>query len=79
MIIVLLVLVYLTVIALEVPKLITEKKWRDLLVFAIFMLAAIGLSLPLAIGIKIPNPSRHISRFLAPISKAIMGREPFYM
>ncbi|HHT71972.1 MAG TPA: hypothetical protein GX016_10510 [Firmicutes bacterium] len=75
----LLVLMYLAVSAFEVPKLVKEKKWRDLLVFSLFMLAAIGLSLPVAMGVKIPNPSRYITRFLAPISKAIMGREPFFM
>ncbi|NLG86404.1 MAG: hypothetical protein GX489_04215 [Firmicutes bacterium] len=75
----LLILLYLAIIAFETPKLVKEKKWRDLLVFSLFMLAAIGLSLPVAMGVNIPNPSRYITRFFAPLSKAIMGREPFFM
>ncbi|HHV06999.1 MAG TPA: hypothetical protein GXX69_02115 [Firmicutes bacterium] len=75
----LLILIYLAVIAFEIPKLVREKKWRDLVVFSLFMLLAVGLSLPMAMGVEIPNPTRYITRILAPISKAVMGREPFFM
>lgn len=40
----------------EIPRLIREKYWRELVVFAVFYCAAFGLSVLYALGIKIPSP-----------------------
>lgn len=74
--VVLLVLLYLAIIAFEVPPLVKKKYWRDLAAFSFFMALAIALSLPLALGVKLPNPTKLLVAIFGPLSKALLGAEP---
>lgn len=74
--IVLLFLVYLAIIAFEVPRLIKKKQWRDLIAFSVFMALAVAISLPLALGVKLPNPTKLIAAVFGPLSERVLGVKP---
>lgn len=52
----LLLVIYLTVIALEVPILLREGRRKELLVFAFLFLPGVYLSLAQYFGWSVPNP-----------------------
>lgn len=74
--ILLLILLYLAVIAFEVPRLIKEERWRELIAFSVFMAVAIAVSLPLALGVKLPNPTKLLAQIFGPLSEAVFGIRP---
>ena len=41
----------------EVPPLVKNKDWRELIVFSIFLLAGLILNLLLSLDVDLPNPS----------------------
>jgi hypothetical protein len=64
MLIVLLVFLFLGIILIEVPGLIRQKMWRELIAFAIILALGFGLSLGQLTGIPLPNPSRIIAKIM---------------
>lgn len=57
---ILLILVYAAIYLLQVPSLVREKNWRELIVFSCFLTLAFIFGLLLNIGVKIPSPLKFI-------------------
>lgn len=53
---ILLIIAFLIVGILEVPKLIKQKYWKELIVFSVIFLFTFAFSLLQVLGIKIPKP-----------------------
>jgi len=56
----LLICVFIGVILFEVPTLIRNKHWRELVVFSIFLSIAFIMALLQTIGVKLPSPAKGI-------------------
>lgn len=54
----LLVCAFIGVILFEVPSLIRQKYWRELIVFSLLLAMAFAMSLLETIGVKIPSPAK---------------------
>lgn len=67
--VVLLVLAFLIMIALEVPGLVKKKAWRELAAFSFFLLLGFGLALPQVLGLEAPNPNNAIKSLYKPFSE----------
>ena len=63
----LLVCAFIGVILFEVPSLIRNKHWRELIVFSIFLSMAFLRSLLPAIGVKLPSPAKGIDYLIEDI------------
>ncbi|TGE34602.1 hypothetical protein [Desulfosporosinus sp. Sb-LF] len=55
--ILLLVSVFIGIILFEVPNLIRNKYWRELIVFSILLSIAFTMAMLETMGVKLPNPS----------------------
>jgi hypothetical protein len=75
-VVILLILLYLAVIAFEVPPLVKQKQTRELFAFTVLMALAIAISLPMALGIQLPNPTDLLVSVLGPLSEAVFGEKP---
>jgi len=58
--IIILIVITAIVIYMEVPALIKNKYWKELITFSILILTGFILSLLLIIGVKIPSPDLFI-------------------
>ena len=56
----LLITVFIGIILFEVPSLIMNKHWRELIVFSSLLSMAFILSLLQILDVKVPNPSEGI-------------------
>lgn len=59
-----LIAVFIVLVLLEVPKLLRERNWRGLSVYAILMGIAFTISVLLTTGINMPMPGRVLQQFL---------------
>lgn len=67
-----LVLLAFGIIALaEVPSLVKKKMWRELAAFSLYFLLGLALSLPQALGLKLPNPTKAIEALFRPLSELL--------
>ncbi|ABO48602.1 conserved hypothetical protein [Desulforamulus reducens MI-1] len=64
-------LAYIIIIILEVPRLVVQKMWRDLLAFSILLLPAMVYSYGLALDIDMPNPTKLIEVIFEPLAKQL--------
>ncbi|MDA8210337.1 MAG: hypothetical protein M0021_00415 [Clostridia bacterium] len=67
----LLTVIFLALIALEVPKLVQGKMWRELAVYSALMFLGMFLSYAKVLRIKIPNPDEWIRHLYKPLSEAV--------
>lgn len=67
--IMLLVLVFITIIAFEVPGLVRKKMWRELTAFSVLLLIGMILSFGQALKLPLPNPTRGIEAVFRPVSE----------
>ncbi|TEB07397.1 hypothetical protein Psch_00948 [Pelotomaculum schinkii] len=67
--VVLLVLAFLIMIALEVPGLVKKKAWRELAAFSFFLLLGFALALSQVLGLEAPNPTDAIEALYKPLSE----------
>lgn len=65
----LLVLAFLLIIALEVPGLVKKKAWRELTAFSFFLFLGFALALPQVLGLEVPNPSNAIEALYKPLAE----------
>jgi hypothetical protein len=63
---ILLILALLSVLAIEVPRLIMGKLWRELAVFLFLWLLGSLFSFAVVTGIELPNPTDIINAIFAP-------------
>jgi len=68
MILLLVLIVFLAIIWLEVPPLVRQKMWRELIVFSLFMLIGMALSIPQVLGIPVPSPNGPIELIFQPFA-----------
>ena len=61
-------LVFLGIIFLTVPPLVKNKKWRELIVFAVYLLIGMAISVPLVLGFDLPSPAKVIEAIFKPLA-----------
>ncbi|MCL5290879.1 MAG: hypothetical protein ACOY35_11215 [Bacillota bacterium] len=64
---ILLSVIYAAIIFGEVPRMVSQQRWRELLVFSILLLPAITYSYAMTLDIILPNPTVFISKIFAPV------------
>jgi len=69
--IVLLILVFLAIIAFEVPKLVKQQQWRELAAFGGLLVIAMVLSFGQVLGLRLPNPTRWIEIIFDPVAEVV--------
>lgn len=67
--IILLILVFAAIIALEVPGLLRKKMWRELAAFSVLLLIGMVLSFGQVLKLPLPNPTRGIEAVFRPVSQ----------
>ncbi|GAB6179065.1 hypothetical protein JCM14036_03840 [Desulfotomaculum defluvii] len=67
----LITIAFLTIIFLEVPRLILQKKWRDLAAFSTLLLPAILYSYGITLDLNLPNPTDLIAFIFEPLAKSL--------
>ncbi len=68
---VLLVLLFISIILFEAPGLIREKMWGELAAFSVYLLIGMALSIPQAMGIRLPNPTKTIEALFRPLAELL--------
>ena len=69
--IILVVLAFIGIILFEAPGLVKKKMWRELAAFSVYLWIGMALSIPQALGIKMPNPTKAIEALFKPISELL--------
>lgn len=64
----LITLTYLLMIWLEVPRLVVQKKWRDLTAFTCLLLLAVVYSYGIILDLPLPNPTDLIVTIFEPLA-----------
>lgn len=67
----LILLLFAGVVLMEVPGMVKKKMWRELVVFFIFLVLAMALSIPQVVGVKMPNPTKAIEALFKPLSDLV--------
>lgn len=66
-----LVLIFLAIVALEAPRLVREQKWRDLAAFGGTLLIAMVMTIAAVLDIPLPNPTRGIMALFKPVMELL--------
>ena len=61
------------IIAIEVPSLLKQKEKKELWIFSILLLVAIGLSIAQSLRVTLPNPLDWIAYVYKPLSELVFG------
>lgn len=69
--ILLITLAYIIIIWLEVPRLVVQKKWRDLVAFSVLLIPGIIYSYGISLDLNLPNPTDLISLIFEPVAKSL--------
>ncbi|MDQ0285490.1 hypothetical protein J2Z49_000591 [Desulfofundulus luciae] len=69
--VVLLSLVFIIIIALQVPPLIKKRMWRELIAFSVLLFLGMIYSFGLVLKIPLPNPARAVEAVFAPLTSLI--------
>lgn len=65
----LLLAILVLIVVLEVPPLVKNRMWRELVAFSVYMLIGAALSIPQAMGIQLPNPTKTIEALFRPLAE----------
>lgn len=60
--------VFFLIILYEVPRLINDKMWRELIAFSVLMLIGMTVSYAQVLDLPIPNPTKAIIKVFKPVS-----------
>ena len=60
--------VFLFIIYLQVPPLVKNKMWRELIAFTVFLFLGMALSIPLVLGYDLPSPAKAIEAIFKPLA-----------
>ncbi len=60
--------VFLIIIYLEAPPLVKNKRWRELVAFAVYLLVGMAISVPLVLGFELPSPAKAIEAVYKPLA-----------
>lgn len=69
--IILLITAFIGIILFEVPGLIKNKMWRELAAFSLYLSIGMALSIPQALGVELPNPTKTIEALFKPLSELL--------
>lgn len=69
MFIILALLGFALVVALEAPGLVKKKMWRELIAFLIFLAVGLAISIPQLLGIRMFEPNAPIEALFAPMGE----------
>lgn len=61
---ILIIITFIIILIIELPKLIEDKSTKDLIVFSVFYSVALIFSILLAVGVNIPSPVMPIYNFI---------------
>ncbi|MBE3586212.1 hypothetical protein [Desulfofundulus thermocisternus] len=67
----LLSLFFIIIIALQVPSLVKQKMWRELVAYSVLMVVAMFYSFGLALDMPLPNPARVVEIVFTPVTSMI--------
>ncbi len=67
--VILLIAVFAVIGLFEVPKMLRNGLWRELLVFIVLLILGFTLSVLLTLDVPVPSPARGIRFLMAPILK----------
>ena len=62
------VLAFALIAFLQVPKMVKNKYWRELVFYGLFFMAGFTLTLLMYLGVKIPSPAQGMKDFLRMIN-----------
>ncbi|MDD5017851.1 MAG: hypothetical protein PHO15_07125 [Eubacteriales bacterium] len=57
------ILAFSAMVVWQMPKLIKERRWRELKYFSIFLFVGFVLNVLLAMGVELPDPTKGIQIF----------------
>lgn len=66
---ILLGLVFVLIIAAQVPPLVKKKMWRELAAFSVLLLVGMIYSFGLALDLPLPNPARAVEAVFGPLTR----------
>ncbi len=61
-------LVFIIIIALQVPPLVKRKMWRELISFGVLLFLSMIYSFGLVLGLPLPNPARAVEAVFTPLT-----------
>ena len=64
-------ILFIAIIAFEVPGLLRKKMWRELAAFSVLLLLGMLYSFGQALEVPLPNPTRGIMTIFEPVSLII--------
>jgi hypothetical protein len=64
-------MIFATVILIEVPGMLKKNMRRELIAFFVLIALGMALSIPQALGVKIPSPTKPIEALFRPLSKLL--------
>lgn len=68
---VLLIILFIAIVLFEVPKLVKQRMWGELIAFSIFMIIGMFLSISISLDMRIINPAKGMEAVFSPISNMI--------
>jgi len=71
MLVTFLLLIFTVIIWFELPKLIKNKMWGELIAFSILMLIGMSLSIAQTVGINLPNPTKGLEALYKPLAELL--------
>lgn len=70
---ILLIFFFMVVIAVQVPGMLRQGMWKELVVYSILMAVAMALSFAETLDITLPNPTGVTEVLFEPVSKFVHG------
>jgi len=70
-VIALMIVLFIGIILFEVPGLVKRKMWRELAAFSVYLGIGMALTIPQALGVKLPNPNNAIEALFKPVSELL--------
>ncbi|SHI98110.1 hypothetical protein [Desulfofundulus thermosubterraneus] len=67
----LLSLLFIAIIALQVPPLVKKKMWRELVAFSVLLFLGMIYSYGLVLNLPLPNPARAVEAVFTPLTGLI--------
>lgn len=61
--ILLVVLAFAGIGAMDVPRMVQNRRWRDLIAYSVFFALVLALGILVASGVKVPSPIKAIQAF----------------
>jgi len=71
---ILLLLLFLIITGLEMPGLLRNKMWRELIAFSVFLFIGMALSTPQVLGFPVPSPHKLLEALFKPLVHWIRGQ-----